>query len=146
MSDRHTNKGKEAEQTVLVVEDEPALSDIYATALRNGGFQVEQAYDGVEGLDKALHLRPKAILLDLLMPIKDGFDTLHDLKSHQDTSEIPVIILSNLGQDFERRRGQDLGAACFITKTELQPTRLGELIDSVLAGKGCHLPPPPDTK
>lgn len=146
MTEKQANKEKDVRQTVLVVEDEPALSDIYATALRNGGFRVEQAYDGVEGLDKALHLRPKAILLDLLMPIKDGFDTLHDLKSHNDTSEIPVIILSNLGQDFERRRGEDLGASCFITKTELQPTRLGELIESVLAGKGCHLPPLPKTK
>lgn len=142
-SDKRRKSDKAAARTVLVVEDEPALSDIYATALRKSGFSVEQAFDGVEGLDKALHLRPKAILLDLLMPIKDGFDTLHDLKSHQDTTGIPVIILSNLGQDFERRRGQDLGAECFITKTDLQPTRLGELIDSVLAGKGCHLPPPP---
>jgi len=142
-SNKQSNREKSPSCTVLVVEDEPALSDIYATALRNNGFGVEQAYDGVEGLDKALHLKPKAILLDLLMPIKDGFDTLHDLKSHQDTSDIPVIILSNLGQDFERRRGRDLGAACFITKTELQPTRLGELIESVLAGRGCDLPPLP---
>lgn len=136
-----TAKSKEgAQQRVLVVEDEPALSDIYATALGAGGFQVLQANDGVEGLDQALSHTPDAIVLDLLMPIKDGFETLRDLKLHSETAEIPVIILSNLGQDFEKRRGFDLGAACFLTKTDLRPTDLGKVIKSVISGKGCQIP------
>jgi two-component system response regulator RpaA len=123
---------------ILIVEDEPALSDIFATVLKSNGYQVEQAYDGVEGLDKALHREPDAILLDLLMPIKDGFEVLHDLKLNQKTADIPVIILSNLGQDFEKRRGFELGAKCFFTKTDLEPRRLGPVIQSILSEKGCY--------
>jgi two-component system response regulator RpaA len=125
---------------VLVIEDEPALSDIFATALKAGGFEVEQAYDGVEGLDKALHKRPDAILLDLLMPMKDGFDTLKDLKSHESTADIPVIILSNLGQDFEKRRGLELGAKCFFTKTDLDQSRLSQAVERIIAGGECNEP------
>jgi DNA-binding response OmpR family regulator len=141
MTKAKTAKVNEAdERRVLLVEDEPALSDIYATALRAGGFTVLQARDGVEGLDQALHQAPDAIVLDLLMPIKDGFETLKDLKLHGETAQIPVIILSNLGQDFEKRRGIDLGAACFLTKTALKPSDLGQVVSSVLAGEGCQPP------
>ena len=125
---------------VLVVEDEPALSDIFANVLKAGGFEVEQAYDGVEGLDKALHKRPDAILLDLLMPMKDGFDTLKDLKSHESTADIPVIILSNLGQDFEKRRGLELGAKCFFTKTDFDQSKLAQVVERIIAGGECNEP------
>jgi DNA-binding response OmpR family regulator len=141
MTKAKTAKVNEAdERRVLLVEDEPALSDIYATALRAGGFAVLQARDGVEGLDQALHQAPDAIVLDLLMPIKDGFETLKDLKLHGETAQIPVIILSNLGQDFEKRRGIDLGAACFLTKTALKPSDLGQVVNSVLSDEGCQPP------
>ncbi len=123
---------------VLVVEDEPALSDIFTTVLRSGGFEVEQAYDGVEGLDKALHKKPDAILLDLLMPMKDGFDVLKDLKSHVTTVDIPVIILSNLGQDFEKRRGLELGAKCFLNKTDLDQSKLASMVNRIIDGGECN--------
>ncbi|MBN1585320.1 response regulator [Candidatus Uhrbacteria bacterium] len=134
-----TERTKKNKPTVLVIEDEPALSEIFTMALEMDGFRVERAFDGVEGLDKAIHLKPDIIILDLLMPIKDGFDVLGDLKSNEGTVGIPVVILSNLGQDFERQRGLEMGAVCFYTKTDLDQGQLGSLLRSVMAGTGCNI-------
>jgi DNA-binding response OmpR family regulator len=123
---------KKNKDTLLVIEDEPALADIYSTKLKLAGYEVLCAYDGVEGLEKALHDRPALILLDLIMPLKDGFEVLHDLKQEESTRDIPVIIMSNLGQDFEVKRGLALGAAQFLIKTAIDTSELVARVKEVL--------------
>ena len=115
---------KDAKVTLLVIEDEPALADIYSTKLKMAGYEVIHAYDGVEGLEKALHDRPALILLDLILPLKNGFEVLQDLKQDPTTRDIPVIIMSNLGQDFEIKRGLSLGAVRFLIKTSIDPSEM----------------------
>ena len=109
---------------VMVVDDEPALVDIYSTAFKAAGFRVVTAADGVAALANAIEHRPNLIILDIIMPLKDGFETLRDLKANPKTSQIPVIILSNLGQEFEVKRGLSLGAASFLIKADMEPTTL----------------------
>ncbi len=125
---------------VLIIEDEPALRDIYATKLRMEGFDVLEAADGVEGLDKAAHDGPEIILLDVILPIKNGFEVLKDLKANPKTSAVPVVILSNLGQDYEVKQGIALGAECFLTKANLTPARMvsevRKVIEECLVRKG----------
>ncbi len=119
---------------VLVIEDEPALRDIYTTKLTIDGFEVFQAPDGVEGFSIATDKIPDIILLDVVLPIKDGFEVLKDLKANPKTQQIPVIILSNLGQEYEVKRGVQLGAETFLTKANLTPTKIVEEVRRVLAG------------
>jgi len=122
--------------TLLVVEDEPALADIYSTKLKQAGYEVIHAYDGVEGLEKAIHGQPELILLDLILPLKDGFEVLRDLKQNASTRDIPVIIMTNLGQAFEVKRGLELGAEQFLIKTAIDPSGLVAKIREVLDKKG----------
>ncbi|HTM68006.1 MAG TPA: response regulator [Candidatus Binatia bacterium] len=120
---------------VLIIEDEPALRDIYSTKLRIDGFDVLEAGDGIEGLDAAIQYAPAMVLLDVVLPIKDGFAVLKDLKDNPKTREIPVIILSNLGQGYEVKRGMQLGAEAFLTKANLTPVQIVEEVRKLLGKK-----------
>ncbi|MBI4457726.1 response regulator [Candidatus Uhrbacteria bacterium] len=122
--------------TVLVIEDEPALVDIYSTRLEADGFDVISALDGVQGLDAAVHEQPSVILLDVILPMKNGFEVLKELKGSPKTRAIPVIILSNLGQDYEVKRGMSLGAAGFLIKANLTPAQVVEELERVIKKKG----------
>jgi len=119
--------------TVLIVEDEPALSDIYATKLEADGFDTALAADGVQGLNMAVNDLPTVILLDIVLPVKNGFDVLRDLKMNPKTAGIPVIILSNLGQRYEIKRGLDLGAVAFLTKANLSPSQVVDEVNKALS-------------
>ena len=128
-----TAHSTEKKISILVIEDEPALRDIYSTKLRLDGFDVIEAEDGIEGLDAAIQNVPAIILLDVVLPIKDGFEVLKDLKANPKTAGIPVMILSNLGQEYEVKRGITLGAECFLTKANLTPAHIVEQVRKVLA-------------
>lgn len=117
---------------VLLIEDEPSLRDIYATKLRLDGFDVIEAGDGVEGFSAAIESSPHVVLLDIVLPIKDGYEVLKDLKGNPRTKDIPVIILSNLGQEFEVKQGIALGAKRFLTKANLTPSKMVDEVRSVL--------------
>jgi twitching motility two-component system response regulator PilH len=123
---------------VLLVEDEPALRDIYATKMRIEGLDVIEACDGIDGLDKAVQEMPSIVLLDIVMPMKNGFEVLRDLKANPKTKDIPVVILSNLGQDYEIKQGLALGAECFLTKANLTPAKMLEEVRNVLRRHGLE--------
>lgn len=124
---------------ILLVEDEPALRDIYSTKLRMDGYEVIEAADGIEGFDAAIQNPPALVLLDIMLPIKDGFEVLKDLKSNAKTSAIPVIILSNLGQDYEVKRGMTLGASGFFIKANMTPSGIVDQVRKILS---ATKPPP----
>lgn len=117
---------------VLIVEDEAALLDIYSTKLQMKGLDVTTASNGLEGMNLAIQDKPSIILLDIMMPIKDGFETLQDLKMNPVTKDIPVVLLSNLGQGHEVRRGMKLGAHRFLTKAKLTPDEVYKVVCDVL--------------
>jgi two-component system phosphate regulon response regulator PhoB len=127
------NPATTAAKRILVVEDEPALADIYQTRLAMDGFDVSVASDGISGFAAAIQTHPDLILLDVMLPGKDGFAVLQDLKLNLATEHIPVIILSNLGQDYEIVRGKKLGAARFLTKANLTPNQVSVQVKAVLA-------------
>lgn len=118
---------------VVIVEDEPALQDIYRTKLDMEGYEVHTASDGVEGLSTVVSEMPDVVLLDVVLPIKDGFQVLEDLKANPQTKDIPVIILSNLGQGYEIKRGMALGAKAFLTKANLTPDQIHKEIERVMS-------------
>ena len=117
---------------MLVVEDDADLRELYAAKLSMEGFKVSLAEDGIEGLDKAIHDLPDVILLDVMLPKKDGFTVLKELKEMNKTKKIPVVILSSLGQNFEVKKGKLEGAAAYLVKTDVTPTEIVQKLREVL--------------
>lgn len=117
---------------ILLIEDEETLVDIYSTKLNLEGFEVIVARDGILGVNLALKHLPDLILLDIILPQRDGFDVLTKLKQNPQTKKIPVIIISNLGQEYEIKKGLSLGAVKFLTKTNYTPAQVVEEIKKVL--------------
>lgn len=87
---------KTKKNKILIVEDEEALRKSLAFALKKSGFEVDQAENGAKGIEAAEKLHPDLMLLDLLMPEKDGFEVLKELRGNSWGKEIPVVILTNL--------------------------------------------------
>lgn len=104
---------------VLLVEDDQALLKIYSNKLRLNGFNVLMATTGDEAIRKALAEAPRIILLDVILPEKDGFLVLEELKQSPVTKKIPVVILSNLGQESDIDRGRKLGAIDYLVKSDV---------------------------
>ena len=106
-------------QKILIIEDDKSLVNLVEQALVSKGFEIILAVDAEEGIDKAILDQPAIIILDILLPGKTGFECLEKLKENSKTKNIPVIILSNLGQDQEIREGLKLGAADYLVKADL---------------------------
>ena len=102
---------------ILLSEDDKFISRAYTDGLTRAGFSVITAYDGEEALEKIKNENPDLILLDLIMPTKNGFEVLEEIKKDKELSKIPIVILSNLGQDTDIQKGRDLGAEDYLIKS-----------------------------
>lgn len=120
---------------VLIVEDEKMLAEMYATKFSMEGFTAIQAHDGAEGIERAQADTPNIILLDIIMPKLDGFGVLKQLKSQATLKNIPVILLTNLGQDDDIRKGKELGASDYFVKANHSPQEIVDKVKAVLAAK-----------
>lgn len=109
-------KAVDREPTVLIVDDEPINLIILGTVLEKEGFQVLRATSGAEARQIALAARIDLILLDVMMPGEDGFETCSRLKQHGHTADVPVIFLTALSKTEDKVRGFSLGAVDYITK------------------------------
>jgi len=114
----------ELKQKILIVEDDEFLSGMYITKFTMEGFHVVFAEDGELGLAKAKVELPKLILLDILLPKKNGFEVLQELKSEETTKQIPVILLTNLSQEDDIKRGYELGAVDYLVKAYNIPSEV----------------------
>lgn len=122
-------------QKVLVVEDEEILLASLKEELSSGGYEVEGALDGIEGLEKVKASRPDLILLDLLMPKMDGMEMLQKLKADPASRDIPVVILTNLS-DYEKiSEALSLGAMDYLVKANYKLEDLLDKVKMVLARK-----------
>ena len=104
---------------ILLAEDDRFLRKAAEATLRQNGFTVLTAVDGEEALRLARAEAPDLVLLDLIMPKMQGFEVLRTLKQDPATAEIPVIVLSNLGQDSDVQRALEAGAAAYLIKANL---------------------------
>jgi len=118
---------------ILVAEDDKFLLAAYAAKLKTSGFDAVLASDGEEAVNKTKTEKPDLILLDLVMPKKDGFDVLYDLKNNPETKNIPVIILSNLGQEEDIAKGKKLGAVDYLVKSNIAIKDVVSKIKEILA-------------
>ena len=102
---------------ILLVEDDKFFREFYASKLREKNVEVEQAADGEEGLTKLQTITPDLVLLDIIMPKKDGFDVLEEMGKRQLIQKIPVLVFSTLGQEKDVERARMLGAKGYVNKS-----------------------------
>ena len=105
-----------ADTTILVVDDSPTDVRLLSSTLQGGGYRIITAADGDEAINKARQERPRLIVLDVLLPKKNGFQVCRDLKTSAETRHIPVILISSKRQDIDRFWGIKQGADEYITK------------------------------
>jgi DNA-binding response OmpR family regulator len=117
---------------ILVAEDDKFLSKAYKVKLTKAGFDVQLALDGNEALTILKTFTPDLILLDLMMPVKDGFAVLAELKANPAWKNIPVIVASNLGQKEDVDKSKQLGAVDFIIKSDLSLENVIKKINALL--------------
>jgi len=116
--------------TILLVEDDPFLSSVLRLKLEKESFKVIRAADGEEALNFLTEqgIRPSLILLDLILPKKNGFEVLETIRQDPLLEKLPVIIISNLGQPSDIERGKALGVIDYFIKARLS---IGELVNRV---------------
>jgi DNA-binding response OmpR family regulator len=115
-------------KTILLVDDDLTLREMYEERMKAEGFNILQATNGEEALQKIRESKPDVILLDIMMPKVNGFDVLKELKADPELKSIPVIVLTALIQDVDRVQGKKLGAVDYIVKSETMP---GEVIAKI---------------
>ncbi|MDD4271565.1 MAG: response regulator [Patescibacteria group bacterium] len=117
---------------ILVVEDDPMISSMYKTKFEADGFEVFVADNGVVGLELAKKEKPDIIMLDVILPQLDGFSVLDQVKKDEITKDIPVIMLTNLGTEEDKAKGQAMGALDYLVKASLTPGQVSEKIKKAL--------------
>jgi DNA-binding response OmpR family regulator len=117
-----------ADRRILVVDDDPTVSEIVCRYLRAAGFLVDEASDGQAGLDMAERLRPDLVVLDRMLPLRDGIEVCRRIRGDW---EIPVIMLTALNQEEDRIDGLEAGADDYLTKP-FSPRELVLRVQSVL--------------
>jgi len=117
---------------VLVVDDESDITTILALALRRAGYQVSTAGDGLQALEVIAQELPDLVILDVMMPRLDGFDTLQRLRESAPTAAIPVILLTARAQGADRMKGLERGADDYVTKP-FEPSELVVRVQAMLA-------------
>jgi len=116
------------EKKILVIEDDSLCLQLFKSMLSSAGYLVETAENGKIGLDKVRIFKPDLIILDIKMPIMDGFTVLRNLEPDEEGDLIPVIVLTSLDQPIEEEKARILGAKDFIRKSEVH---LKEIINMV---------------
>lgn len=101
---------------ILIIDDDPAISDLVSINLEMAGYDVQQAVDGIKGQALAVQLQPDLIMLDLMLPKVDGFTVCQRLRRDERTADIPVLMLTALGQIQDKIQGFDSGADDYLTK------------------------------
>jgi DNA-binding response OmpR family regulator len=120
---------------VLVVDDEDSIREIYRRELQTRGYTVVAAPDGEEGLLKAGEESPDIVLLDIMLPKMSGIDVLKALKENQLTKNIPVLLLTNLGEETIIKEGFELGADGYLLKVSYTPAQVVDEVSKFLSGE-----------
>lgn len=122
----------DTKKRVLIIEDEAPLSKILAEALTDRGFEVDVAVHGEEGWHKTKENIPDLVLLDIIMPRLDGFVYLKRLRANKKLAGVPVIILSNLGQETDIAEARELGALDYLVKSNHTIEAIVQRVEHVL--------------
>lgn len=125
---RETFIQNEMKTSILVVEDDQFITNAFKFKFEEAGFKVKVAYNGQEAIDVLKEFKPDIIILDIVMPVKNGFEVLEEIKKDKRLSSVPVIVATNLGQEQHVIRALQMGVSEYIVKSELS---LNDLVAKV---------------
>lgn len=117
-------------KTILIVEDEEDIRLVYAEVLRDAGYRVIEANDGISGLARAKEGAWNLLLLDIMLPGKDGLEILKEIKTIDALKDKPVILLTNLGNENIITQGFDLGSSGYLIKSEITPDKIIQEVET----------------
>jgi DNA-binding response OmpR family regulator len=117
---------------ILYIEDQEGLRDALSTLLRNTGYEVYTASDGELGLKIIEEKSPDLVVLDLILPKKDGFEVMEALRSKEKTKNLPVIILTNLEEKYNIERVMSFGVRAYLVKATYSLTEVADKIKEIL--------------
>jgi DNA-binding response OmpR family regulator len=117
---------------ILIAEDEEPLLKMYLLKFKNAGFDAYGAKNGEEAFQMAKEIKPDIILLDIIMPMGDGFCILKKIKSENHLKNIPVIVLTNLAQNGDKKEALELGAVDYLVKADFTPAQVIEKVKEIL--------------
>jgi len=117
---------------ILLVEDDPFLIDIYVSRLKGEGYKIDVAPDGERALEKIKKAKPDLLVLDIILPKMDGWELLRKMIKEGRLKKIKVIILSNLGEQKEIKKGLDMGVIKYLVKANYTPSEVVEEIKKIL--------------
>lgn len=121
-----------SKKRILIVEDDNFVAEVYSTKLLEMGHEVKIAKNGEEGLAMLKEGAPDLILLDIMMPVMGGIEMLEELKKNGEWKNIPVILLTNVGEKDSIQKVQSLGVRDYLIKSHFTPAEVIEKIDAVL--------------
>ncbi|MEA3295753.1 MAG: response regulator [Patescibacteria group bacterium] len=122
-------------KTILLVEDDEFLRDIYALKFKKRGFNTRVAEDGIQALEEIEKEIPQVLLLDIILPHIDGWEVLRRIKENPKFEKIKIVMLSALGQKQEVDRAISLGASKFLIKSRYEPRQVVEIVEEMLKSK-----------
>lgn len=111
------------------------IVEMYKMRLEEEGFEVLITDRGSEALEWAMSRRPEVVLLDIILPEVDGFSILQNLKNSQETKDIPVLLLTNLGQESDQEKGRQMGVTDYFVKSQHTPADIIQKINSIIINK-----------
>ncbi len=117
---------------IIIVEDETVLQKAMSIELLSAGYQALTASNGEAGLELIKQEKPDLVLLDLMLPKLNGFEVLAKLKADEGTKNIPVVILSNLGQDEDKKKGLALGAVDYYIKASTDLSEITKKVEALI--------------
>ncbi len=120
------------QQSVVCIDDDPAMLDLIVLVLKNRGFEVSGATSGYAGLELIANVRPDLVLLDLMLPDLDGWDVYQRMKADKDMRTVPVIIVSAKAQKIDKELGLNIAKVQDYVTKPFSPTELVQSINKVL--------------
>ncbi len=119
-------------KSILLVEDDPFLVDIYVTRLKEEEYEIRVAENGEKALKELKKKKPDLLLLDIVLPKMDGWQLLEKMTEDNKLKKVKVVILSNLGEKDEIKKGFDLGIVEYLVKANYTPTEVVEEVKKIL--------------
>lgn len=117
---------------IISIEDDKYLSSSLKLWLEINNFEVIVAYDGKEGIEKIKAEKPNLVLLDLMLPIMDGFQVLEEMKKDSEMKSIPVLLLSNLSQNPDIQKAKEMGVSDYLVKADVSMKDIVEHVKKIL--------------
>ena len=116
---------------ILIVDDQPHIVRILNDTLKKVGYETDFAVNGEIGVQKASDFRPDLIFMDIMMPVKTGFEATREIRENPELEKVPIVFLTAKGQQADREQARELGATDFVTKP-FSPRAIITLVEGIL--------------